>query len=46
MMTLFIVLWLLNADQDIQRNFSGYFRRPKGFGKQMKGFFLPGTALL
>lgn len=34
MMALFIVLWLMTASQDVQRNISGYFRDPKGFGKQ------------
>jgi chemotaxis protein MotB len=35
MMALFIVLWLMSASQDVQRNISGYFRDPKGFGKQL-----------
>lgn len=34
MMALFIVLWLMSASQDVQRSISGYFRDPKGFGKQ------------
>ncbi len=34
MMALFIVLWLMTASQDVQRSISGYFRDPKGFGKQ------------
>ena len=34
MMALFIVLWLMNASQEIQRDIAGYFRDPKGFGKQ------------
>ncbi len=34
MMALFIVLWLMSASQDVQRAISGYFRDPKGFGKQ------------
>ena len=34
MMALFIVLWLMSASQDIQRAIAGYFRDPKGFGKQ------------
>jgi chemotaxis protein MotB len=34
MMALFIVLWLMTASQDVQRNIGGYFRDPKGFGKQ------------
>lgn len=33
MMALFIVLWLMTASQDVQRNIAGYFRDPKGFGK-------------
>ena len=35
MMALFIVLWLLSASNDIQKAVAGYFRDPKGFGKQM-----------
>lgn len=34
MMALFIVLWLMNASQEVQRDIAGYFRDPKGFGKQ------------
>jgi chemotaxis protein MotB len=34
MMALFIVLWLMNASQEIQKNIAGYFRDPKGFGKE------------
>jgi chemotaxis protein MotB len=34
MMALFIVLWLMTATQDVQRAVAGYFRDPKGFGKQ------------
>ncbi len=34
MMALFIVLWLMNASQEVQRDVAGYFRDPKGFGKQ------------
>ncbi len=34
MMALFIVLWLMTASQDVQHNIAGYFRDPKGFGKQ------------
>src|SRR5581483_11188360 len=32
MMALFIVLWLMNASQEVQHNIAGYFRDPKGFG--------------
>ncbi len=35
MMALFIVLWLLSASNDVQQAVAGYFRDPKGFGKQM-----------
>jgi len=35
MMALFIVLWLLNSSVEIQKAIAGYFRDPKGFGKQM-----------
>lgn len=35
MMALFIVLWLLSASNDVQKAVAGYFRDPKGFGKQM-----------
>lgn len=34
MMALFIVLWLMTATQEIQRDIAGYFRDLKGFGKQ------------
>ncbi len=34
MMALFIVLWLMSASQDVQKNIAGYFRDPKGFGTQ------------
>jgi chemotaxis protein MotB len=34
MMALFIVLWLMTASQDVQHSVAGYFRDPKGFGKQ------------
>jgi chemotaxis protein MotB len=34
MMALFIVLWLMNASQDVQKAIAGYFRDPKGFGQQ------------
>ncbi len=35
MMALFIVLWLLSSSAEVQQSVSGYFRDPKGFGKQM-----------
>jgi chemotaxis protein MotB len=35
MMALFIVLWLMTASQDVQKDVAGYFRDPKGFGKQL-----------
>jgi chemotaxis protein MotB len=35
MMALFIVLWLMSASQDVKLAVAGYFRDPKGFGKQM-----------
>jgi chemotaxis protein MotB len=34
MMALFIVLWLLSASQDVKKSIAGYFRDPKGSGKQ------------
>lgn len=34
MMALFIVLWLMNASQDVQKAIAGYFRDPKGIGQQ------------
>jgi len=34
MMALFIVLWLMNTSQDVQKAVAGYFRDPKGYGKQ------------
>jgi chemotaxis protein MotB len=42
MMALFIVLWLMNASQDVQKAIAGYFRDPKGFGQQT-GSSLGGT---
>ena len=33
MMALFIVLWLLNSSQKVQKTVGGYFRDPKGLGK-------------
>jgi chemotaxis protein MotB len=35
MMALFIVLWLLSADQEVQKAVGGYFRDPSGSGKMM-----------
>jgi chemotaxis protein MotB len=34
MMALFIVLWLLSANVEVKKAVSGYFRDPKGYGKQ------------
>lgn len=34
MMALFIVLWLLNSNQDVRKAIGGYFIDPKGVGKQ------------
>ena len=34
MMSLFIVLWLLNSNQDVRKAIGGYFIDPKGVGKQ------------
>jgi chemotaxis protein MotB len=39
MMALFIVLWLLNSSQEIQRAVAGYFRDPRGSGKKMGSAF-------
>jgi chemotaxis protein MotB len=33
MMALFIVLWLLNSNQDVRKAIGGYFMDPKGVGK-------------
>src|SRR5579883_2138113 len=35
MMALFIVLWLLNSSQKVQKAVGGYFRDPEGYGKQV-----------
>jgi chemotaxis protein MotB len=35
MMALFIVLWLLSSSEEVKKAISGYFRDPKGFGKQL-----------
>jgi chemotaxis protein MotB len=34
MMALFIVLWLLSSSNEVQKAVAGYFRDPKGVGKQ------------
>ncbi|MEO7145455.1 MAG: flagellar motor protein MotB, partial [Bryobacteraceae bacterium] len=35
MMALFIVLWLMNTNQDVQKAVGAYFRDPTGKGRQM-----------
>jgi len=35
MMALFIVLWLLSSSDDVKKAVAGYFRDPKGHGKQL-----------
>ncbi len=35
MMALFIVLWLLSSSEDVKKAVAGYFRDPKGYGRQM-----------
>src|SRR5579884_3714848 len=35
MMALFIVLWLMSADKEVQKSISAYFNNPSGPGKQM-----------
>ena len=35
MMALFIVLWLLSSSNDVKKAIAGYFRDPKGYGKQI-----------
>jgi chemotaxis protein MotB len=42
MMALFIVLWLLSSSDDVKKAVAGYFRDPKGFGKQL-GSAMGGT---
>jgi chemotaxis protein MotB len=42
MMALFIVLWLLSSSEDVRKSVAGYFRDPKGFGKEM-GSSMGGT---
>lgn len=39
MMALFIVLWLLNSSQEVQKAVAGYFRDPRGSGKRMGSAF-------
>ncbi len=34
-MALFIVLWLLSSSEDVKKAIAGYFRDPKGHGKQL-----------
>src|SRR5450432_49350 len=34
MMALFIVLWLLSSSEDVKKAVAGYFRDPKGHGRQ------------
>ena len=35
LMALFIVLWLMSADKEVQKAISSYFNNPNGTGKQM-----------
>src|SRR5262245_45222209 len=35
MMALFIVLWLLNSSQDVQKMIGGYFLDPSGKGREV-----------
>jgi chemotaxis protein MotB len=42
MMALFIVLWLLSSSADVKKAVAGYFRDPKGHGKQV-GTAMGGT---
>ena len=39
MMALFIVLWLLNSSQEVQKAVAGYFSDPRGSGKKMGSAF-------
>jgi chemotaxis protein MotB len=34
MMALFIVLWLMNTNEEVQKAIGGYFRDPQGYSKQ------------
>lgn len=42
LMALFIVLWIVNTSQDIRDAVSGYFKDPRGYGRE-KGSTAPGT---
>ena len=42
LMALFIVLWIVNTSQEIRDAVSGYFKDPRGFGRD-KGSTKPGT---
>jgi chemotaxis protein MotB len=42
MMALFIVLWLMNSNEQVQKAVAGYFRDPQGDGKQSSS--VPGLA--
>jgi len=35
LMALFIVLWLMGANDDVKHAVAGYFRDPRGYGKQL-----------
>jgi chemotaxis protein MotB len=39
MMAFFIVMWLLNASQEVQKAVAGYFRDPRGSGKKAGSAF-------
>jgi chemotaxis protein MotB len=39
MMAFFIVMWLLNASQEVQKAVAGYFQDPRGSGKKMGSSF-------
>src|SRR5690349_11630872 len=34
LMALFIVLWIVNTSQDIREAVSGYFKDPRGYGRE------------
>jgi chemotaxis protein MotB len=42
LMALFIVLWIVNTNQEIRDAVSGYFKDPRGYGRE-KGSTQPGT---
>jgi chemotaxis protein MotB len=42
LMALFIVLWIVNSSQEVRDAVSGYFKDPRGFGKD-SGTAKPGT---